>query len=594
MTQSKSPGKRDSLASEGARLSAELILVAYQTDSFLLLNNGTVACPRITFPFSTASVDFGALVEDLVTQQLGIRAEYLGLLATPGDADQSRLVISAISRTEPGGRPDPQALRWFSYDEIPGVAGTLPKVNLFAEALSIRAAKNAAADLEPAIQRSFTMAVDYLSKHLSTEADLKGWDQYQDGSTIGVLSTAQGLLCHVYAGYNGPLVDEAAATLEKLQNPDGGWQVRRALIGEQSEISITESTCYCLWALHAAGRSDLSDPTRNAIKWLEGVQGAGGGWRSSPRVAETQVGPSAAAVTVLSRYARASAVERGANWLRSVQCPDGGWGPTAPTSPLGRDFTSPAYTAHVIIALLASGASSADPVIERGCKYLEETFDSRRDEPWRPTSFNTLVDPNTSSRLDFRHFATPWAVVALAMAGRGIGNPVTLGGVNLLLALQDSAGAWRCELTAPDARPIWATHDALYALRTIITASDKNLRTAAMAPYWIVEQRLLGRTLVQLITQPHFDLLAASPVATRTGRRWLQTTWLSLLTTVVAVILLQEFGVFRLFKSDIATHRILGAVVTAVVAFIGATLPQVAAEEYRIRRTRHENERGQE
>jgi squalene cyclase len=264
------------------------------------------------------------------------------------------------------------------------------------------------------------MAVDYLSKHLSTEGDLKGWDQYQDGSTIGVLSTAQGLLCHVYAGNNGNVVGEAALTLERLQNPDGGWQVRRALIGEQSEISITESTCYCLWALQAAGRADLSGPTQRAVEWLERTQGAAGGWRSSPRVAETQVGPTAAAVTVLARYRRARAAARGADWLRGLQCPDGGWGPTTPPSPLGRDFTSPAYTAHVIIALLASGVSASDPVIERGCKYLEETFDGSRAEPWRSTSFNTLVDPNTSARLEFRHFATPWAIVALAMAGRGL------------------------------------------------------------------------------------------------------------------------------------------------------------------------------
>jgi hypothetical protein len=531
-------------------------------------------------------------VEDLVTRELGIRSEYLRLLGCEDQEGQPLFIFSVTVKAKPSGRLGNQELRWYSYAEILGFAGNLPGTSLFADALKMRTTRAAATGLEPAVRRAFSMAVDYLSKHVSIEGTLRGWDQYQDGSTIGVLSTAQGVLCHVHAERRGDLVKEAAETLEHLQNPDGGWQVRRALIGEQSKISITESTCYCLWALHATGRADGNASAQKAIAWLEDTQGADDGWRSSPRVAETQVGPSAAAVVTLSQYSRASPAARGADWLRSVQCPDGGWGPTAPPSPIRPNFTSPAYTAHVIIALLASGATPADPAIERGCVYLEAAFDGHREEPWRSTSFNTLVDPNTSARLEFRHFATPWAIAALAAAGRGMGDPLLLDGVNSLLVLQDSAGAWRCELTAPDARPIWATHDALYALRTIMTATHKNLYAAAMEPYWTAEQHTLGQAIVRLMPRSDPGTLSASAVAPLTGRRWLRTAWMSLLTTVVAVILLQQFGVFRLFKSGIVTHRILGAVITAVVAFVGATIPLVVAEEYKIRRMRHENERG--
>jgi hypothetical protein len=586
------PKSSGTATSDVTELSAGLVLMADKEDRFLLPRDQPVVLPRITLHPSAGIRDLAELVENLVAGELGIRSSYMRLLACEDHAGQPYLVFSVIVRTGSGAPLSGQELRWYSYDEILRSGGNVPESSIFAAALRMRAARVAATDLEPTVRRAFTMAVDYLTKHLSTEGTLKGWDQYQDGSTIGVLSTAQGLLCHVHAGHRGNLVTEAAETLERLQNPDGGWQVRRALIGEQSEISITESTCYCLWALHAAGRSELGPSARKAIEWLETTQGADGGWRSSPRVPQTQVGASAAAVTQLSRYSRTGAVTRGADWLRSAQCPDGGWGPTMPSGTVQQGFTSPAYTAHVIIALLASGATPADDAVRGGCSYLEEAFDTQREEPWRPTSFNTMVDPNTSARLEFRHFATPWAIAALAMAGRGIGDPLLLEGVNRLLALQDSAGAWRCELTAPDARPIWATHDALYALRAIISTADKKLHAVAMEPYWTDEQRALGRALVRLIGRAEYGASAALAIGPRAGRRWLQTAWLSLLTTLVAVILLEQFGVLRFFKSGTPAHRVLGIMVTAVVAFTGATLPLVAAEEYKVWRMRHAGDRG--
>src|SRR2546423_12477479 len=94
--------------------------------------------------------------------------------------------------------------------------------------------------------------IELLDHNISIEDDDRGWSQYLDGSAVGALSTAQGLLAHVHAGDRGSVIEDAARTLEAIQNPDGGWQVRRALVGGPSEKSITESTCYCLWALSEA------------------------------------------------------------------------------------------------------------------------------------------------------------------------------------------------------------------------------------------------------------------------------------------------------------------------------------------------------
>jgi Squalene-hopene cyclase C-terminal domain len=289
---------------------------------------------------------------------------------------------------------------------------------------------------------------------------------------------------------------------------------------------------------------------------------------------EPQVSATAAAVQMLVRCDRSGSVERGATWLRAAQRRDGGWGPT-----MASRFSSPAYTAHAVLALLASGMTATEAPVRRGCcEYLRTTFHPERAEPWDSVSVNTVVDDRTASRLEFRHFATPWALAALSAAGHDLTDATVLLGTLRLLRLQDTTGAWRCGLTAPDTFALWAAHDALFALGAIARASVGNLAPLVRISYREHERQVLQRALGQLLTE--------RPLM-RT-RRGIQSAWLSVLTAVVALLLAAQVGLLRGLQSDSGFRRVLAAAAAALIAVGPAILAGILVEEYRIRRNSRE------
>ena len=76
-------------------------------------------------------------------------------------------------------------------------------------------------------------------------------------------------------------------------------------------------------------------------------------------------------------------IQKGANWLASVQREDGGWGETCATyadpSLKGAGPSTPSQTAWAILGLLSAGRAS-DPAVERGVAYLLST--QRPDGTW--------------------------------------------------------------------------------------------------------------------------------------------------------------------------------------------------------------------
>ena len=81
-------------------------------------------------------------------------------------------------------------------------------------------------------------------------------------------------------------------------------------------------------------------------------------------------------------------VQRAADWLSSVQRPEGGWGETCATyhdpSLKGRGPSTPSQTAWALMGLMAAGRVDA-PAVERGVEWLLSS--QRADGTWEEVEF---------------------------------------------------------------------------------------------------------------------------------------------------------------------------------------------------------------
>ncbi|MBX6765767.1 MAG: hypothetical protein IRY90_01175 [Actinomadura rubrobrunea] len=527
-----------------------------------------------------------SLVTHTAKAQFQIDVDYLGLLSADLESRRPCLIVGAAARgaQELSGIGPRQ--RVLSIAEIEARGDEVEYASLYRTTLEWYRGSVVAADLPARIRQAIEKSVLYLERHRSIENGKWGWNLYMDGHSLGILSTAEGVLAHVHAGVTGDQLSKPVESLDALQNPDGGWQVRRSLVGAHSDQSITESTCAVLWALHAVGRS-ASDPVVSAgLAWLESLQ-QDGGWPSAAGGAdgerpEPQVFPTTCAVRVLARYGRADAA-KGVAWLRAAQNEDGGWG--ALPALAGRpQASSAAYTAYTVVALLTAGLTASDPAVRKAVDYLRSCFDPSKDEPWEATAHTSLINPATSARLDFRHFATPWALAALCMAGADLRDPMILTGLDRLLKLQDPEGAWRCSLT-PGSRVMWATHDALFALRTVMDTTRRDVEPVVLAPYRSRERAELEKCTA--------DLLVGRRAALVPSRRaWVQTAWLSTLTAVVALITLNQLKVFDDLLDSSSADKIWAWFATFLVTLLVAVAPNVIGEEYRMWRSGRRSRRG--
>jgi hypothetical protein len=323
-----------------------LIVASEGGDRFLLrADDARIDCPSLDLrSASFEEPTLADLIETAMRSELGVSASYTGLLAFLTTRSAYELVVlTALNGPMPdagrGGR-----FRMVLPHELPRAGLPSNLVRYFATAREMYLAElhtagrdvgeQHAVQLGEAIQRARDRSLAFLAQHVAIESGYRGWAQYLDSQAIGLLSTAQGLLAYVHAEQRDEIVEDAARTLESMQNPDGGWQVRRALVGHESPVSITESTCYCLWALIEAGRRLESPVVRDGLAWLERAQGPKGGWRPAMGQGEPQV-----------------------------------------------SATAPAYTAHAMLALLASGMGPTEAPVRRGCEYLRATFHPERAEP---------------------------------------------------------------------------------------------------------------------------------------------------------------------------------------------------------------------
>lgn len=569
--------------------SLELVLYVENRQGFVVRPDGADIRPlqlRVerTAQREAAAPGLGTLVTTAAREQFGLDVDYLGLLAAEAGTSRPRLTVCAVARGPQEFSGAGTRGLTLSMAELKARSGDAARTVLFVTALSWYRASVVARELPLRVREAVDKSLHYLENHRSIEDGKWGWNLYMDGHSLGLLSTAEGILAHVHAGVTGDQLTKPVQSLESMQNPDGGWQVRKSLVGAHSDQSVTESTCAVLWALHGIGRSDSDPVVAAGLGWLESLQ-QDGGWASAAPVdgtaPEAQVFPTTCAVRVLARYGR-SDTAKGVAWLRAAQHEDGGWG-ALPAVGGRTQSSSPAYTAYTLIALLTAGVASNDPAVQRGVAYLRACFDASKDEPWEGTAHTSLINPRTSARLDFRHFATPWALAALAMAGADLSDPVVLTGTDKLLRLQDPEGAWRCSLT-PGSRVMWATHDALYALRMVMDTARNDVEPMVMEPYRSNERAALESCAEAVVT-------ARDRVHARDRRRWVQTAWLSALTVVVALVTLNQLDVFQELLTSSNADKIWAWVATLLVTLLVAVAPNVVGEEYRVWRNRRAGRR---
>ncbi len=224
--------------------------------------------------------------------------------------------------------------------------------------------------------------------------------------------------------------------LLSMQNPDGGW----GAFDRNVNLKVLE---YVPWADHNA----LLDPStaditgrilqllghlgirretrsaRRAIRFLRQSQEPDGSWFGRWGVNylhgtwQVLMGLRSAGVDPREPWVR-----KAADWLRSVQNLDGGWGESCRSYDdagfKGHGPSTPSQTAWGALGLIASGAPPADPAVRRGLDFLLRT--QRPDGGWEEKGHTGTGFPRVFYLVYtmYRHY---FPLLALQAARDGLG-----------------------------------------------------------------------------------------------------------------------------------------------------------------------------
>ena len=239
-----------------------------------------------------------------------------------------------------------------------------------------------------------------------------------------------------------------------VRRPDlepGGWAFEFA----NDNYPDTDDTAEVILALRRVGAAvegpALDDACRRAVSWTVGMQSRSGGWGAFDADNDSRLvaalpfcdfgevtDPPSADVTahVLEMLAEEPGVEpevmrRGVDWLWSQQEPDGSW--------FGRWGVNYVYgTGAAVPALIAAGASPADPRIRRAVAWLEA---HQNDDGGWGEDLRSYIDRAWRGRGNSTASQTAWALLALLAAGE-FHSPATERGVAWLVGTQRDDGTW--------------------------------------------------------------------------------------------------------------------------------------------------------
>jgi squalene-hopene/tetraprenyl-beta-curcumene cyclase len=239
----------------------------------------------------------------------------------------------------------------------------------------------------------------------------------------------------------------------------GDWSVRRPDVGpsgwafefENDTYPDIDDTAEVVLALRRAASSGPADAACDrAVRWTLGLQCREGGWGAFDADNDSKLvaalpfcdfgevtDPPSADVTahVVEMLAEertdAAALSRAVDWLWAQQEADGSW--------FGRWGVNYVYgTGAAVPALMAAGASAADPRILRAVGWLEGH--QNEDGGWGE-DLRSYVDREWAGRGESTASQTAWALLALLAAGRRETRAVT-SGVAWLARSQTDDGTW--------------------------------------------------------------------------------------------------------------------------------------------------------
>jgi len=356
------------------------------------------ACRRWMLARFEASDGLGAIFPPIVWSIIALKS--MGCDDDAPEVQEARLQLERLVEHEPDGTVRLEPCRSPVWD----TAITL---------IALTEASHGRTGVDPASDR----AVDWL---LANEIRERGdWSERVDAEPAG--------WCFEYANRFYPDVDDTAMVVIALQAwrktaPDGD---RQAAVG--AAIS-------------------------RAVRWLEAMQNADGGWGAFDRDNNCEflckvpfadhnamIDPSSPdlAGRVLEAFGRVGltlghpCVDRALAYIRRSQEPDGCW--------FGRWGVNYIYgTWQVLEGLRAVGVPVDDPLVTRAAKWLE--VHQQSDGSWGETP-ESYADRGLAGSGDPTASQTAWAISGLVAAGRGESSAVRRG-VTWLVRRQKSNGTW--------------------------------------------------------------------------------------------------------------------------------------------------------
>ncbi len=196
-------------------------------------------------------------------------------------------------------------------------------------------------------------------------------------------------------------LDRGVAWLIGMQSKDGGWGAfdadnTRTLctklpfcdFGEVIDPPSADVTAHVVEALAAEGLAD-GVICRRGVQWLLAAQEPDGSWFGRWGANYVYgIGGVVPALIAAGIPADSLCIRRAIRWLEQHQNDDGGWGEDLRSYDnrawAGRGESTASQTAWALLALLAAGQRSSDPV-ERGVRWLCDT--QRPDGSWDEPQF---------------------------------------------------------------------------------------------------------------------------------------------------------------------------------------------------------------
>ncbi len=217
------------------------------------------------------------------------------------------------------------------------------------------------------------------------------------------------------------LIDGGIAWLQSTRNPDGGCR-------EALNLNVWD-TALSVLTLIDIGNADGNHAVQRAGRWFINNQNPDGGWAFSAMGGSGNL-PSDADDTALATLALlrseipdgAKAIQRGLDWLRAHQSPDGSCSTYLPGQ---GDVGCVSITAHTIEAWCE--ATGMEAQIDRACQWLESQIS--KEGYW------------SDLWLAKRTYGTACAIIGLIKAGKPT-SPTIARGVRWLEAVQNSDGGW--------------------------------------------------------------------------------------------------------------------------------------------------------